>query len=148
MNRIVASCLLAALVVLHGCSEPSGPKTVRVWGDVSYDGKPIEDGTIDFLSADGLPPAQATIKAGHYDLPASSGLVAEKPYRVEISALTKTGKTTPDVTGDSASTLEVLKNLIPPAYNAESTLKATTSSDESKNQFDFKLDNPAATKKR
>ena len=74
--------------------------------------------------------------------------MAEQPYRVEISALTKTGKTTPDVTGDGTSTLEVLKNLIPPAYNAESTLKATTSSDETKNQFDFKLDNPAATKKR
>ena len=64
MNRIVASCLLTALVALHGCSEPSGPKTVRVWGDVSYEGKPIEDGTIDFLSADGLPPGRPRSRPG------------------------------------------------------------------------------------
>ena len=93
MKRIISSCFIAALIVLHGCSEVTGPKTMRVWGDVSYDGKPIENGSITFESTDGGSPAQGQIKAGLFDVPSESGLVAEKTYLVKVNALTKSGKT-------------------------------------------------------
>lgn len=148
MKPIVISSLVAALIALHGCSGANGPKTMRVRGDVSIDGKPIEDGTIDFVSEDGSPPAQGPIKAGHFDLPPQSGPLVEKTYRVEINALRKTGKTVPDVMGDGSATMDELENIIPPMYNARSTLKATISPDASKNQFDFKLDSAAASRSR
>ncbi|AGA27442.1 hypothetical protein [Singulisphaera acidiphila] len=146
MKRIACSCLVATLVALPGCSEPAGPQTMRVWGDVSYDDKPVEEGTIEFVSPDGAVPAQASIKAGHYDLPAPSGPMAEKSYVVQINALKKSGKTIPNVMGDGAPTMDVLVNVIPETYNVKSTLKANVSTDTSKNQFDFKLEKPGRSK--
>ncbi len=138
MKPITAAGFLV-LLALGGCSEPAGPKTMRVWGDVTYDGKPVTDGTIDFIASDGSPPAQAPIKDGHYDLPASSGLLAEKTYRVEISSMAKTGKTVPNVMGDGAPTMEGLYNIIPKEYNIETTLNAAVSPDASKNKLDYSL---------
>jgi len=139
MKRIVRSCLTAILVSLLGCSQPTGPKTMHVWGDVSLDGKPVEDGSITFESPDGLPPAQAPIKAGHYDLPAEAGPVAEKSYIVRFSALAKTGKTIPNVMGDGAPTMDVMVETIPSTFNRESAIKKTVSPDPEKNQLNFKL---------
>src|SRR5262245_39238373 len=104
MRAITAPGFLV-LLALGGCSEPAGLKTMRVWGDVSYEGKPVVDGTIDFVASDGSPPAQAPIKDGHYDLPAAAGPLADKIYRVEISALAKTGKSLPNVMGDGSPTM-------------------------------------------
>jgi hypothetical protein len=140
---------IAMLVAVIGCTGgETGPKTMRVRGDVSYDGKPIQEGTIDFVPTDGSPPAQAQIKAGHYDLPPEAGPVAEKSYRVMISSLAKTGKTTPNLMPGGGDPMESLYNTIPAEYNAQSTLKATISADASKNQFDFNLQKGAAPKPR
>lgn len=147
MKLVACSCLLAALVALQGCSEPTGPQTMRVWGDVTYDGKPVEEGSIDFVSTDGAAPAQAPIKAGHYDLPAELGPVAEKSYLVQVNALKKSGKTIQNMMGDGEPTMEVLVNTIPAKYNVKSDLKVSVSSDSSKNQFDFKLDKPAGVRR-
>jgi len=121
---------------------------MRVWGDVSYDGQPLEDGSIDFISPEGATPAQAPIKNGHYDLAAESGPMAEKTYTVQISSLKKTGKTVPNMMGDGAPTMELMTNVIPQKYNTQSNLKASISADSSKNQFDFKLEKGATTKSR
>jgi hypothetical protein len=139
MKMITAPCLVVALVALAGCGGETGPKTMRVWGDVSYDDKPVEDGTITFETGDGSAPAQGQIKAGHYDVPAAAGPMPDKTYVVKINALAKTGKTVPNVMGDGAPTMDVMMETIPIEYNAKSNLKATISPDSSKNQFDFKL---------
>ncbi len=139
MKQILRACIMATLVSLLGCSQPTGPKTMRVWGDVSLDGKPVEDGAITFESPDGLPPAQAPIKAGHYDLPAEAGPVAEKSYTVRINALAKTGKTIPNIMGDGPPTMDVMIESIPSKFNVESNIKKTIALDPEKNQFNFKL---------
>jgi hypothetical protein len=139
MKRIFGACLLATLVSQLGCSQPAGPKTMHVWGDVSLDGKPVEDGAITFESPDGLPPVQAPIKAGHYDLPAEAGPVAEKSYVVRFSALAKTGKTVPNVMGDGPPTMDVLAESIPAVFNTQSTIKKAIQAEPTKNQFNFKL---------
>ncbi|WP_074312886.1 hypothetical protein [Singulisphaera sp. GP187] len=146
MKRMVCSCLVVCLVALQGCSKPAGPQTMRVWGDVTYDGQPVEEGSIDFVSPEGATPAQAPIKAGRYDLPALAGPVAEKNYKVQINALKKSGKTIPNMMGDGEPTMELLVNTIPEKYNVKSDLTANISSDASKNQFDFKLEKPGRSK--
>lgn len=146
MKPRIGSCLLVLLATMQGCSKPTGPQTMRVWGDVTYDGQPIEDGSIDFVSAEGAAPAQASIKGGHYDLPAASGPVAEKSYKVQINAMKKSGKTIPNMMGDGEPTMELLVNTIPEKYNVKSDLTASISGDSGKNQFDFKLEKPARSR--
>ena len=139
MKLIATSCLLAAVFSLAGCSEPAGPRTMRVWGDVSLDGKPIETGTITFDSIDGSAPAQAEIKDGRYDLAAESGPVSEKTYKIRINARVKTGKTVPNVMPEDGPTMDVLAESIPPAYHVNSNIQKTISLYASKNEFSFKL---------
>jgi hypothetical protein len=146
MKRSVGSCLMATVVALFGCTQSTGPKTMHVWGDVSLDGKPVEDGAITFDSPEGLPPAQAPIKAGHYDLPAAAGPIAEKSYTVRFSALAKTGKTVPNVMGDGAPTMDLMVETIPTTFNLESTIKKTILLDPEKNRFDFKLQKSGSLK--
>jgi hypothetical protein len=141
MKRIVKSYLIVPLVVFvsFGCSQPTGPKSMRVWGDVSFDGKPVDDGSITFESTDGAAPAQAQIKAGHYDVPAESGPVSEKTYLIRINALTKTGKTVPNMIPIGGPTMDVMAETIPVVFNAKSAIKKTISPEPAKNQFNFKL---------
>jgi hypothetical protein len=134
-----APCFAALVVAVSGCGGESGPRTMRVWGVVTYDGKPVEDGTIDFVPTDGSRPAQGQIKAGRYDLPTEAGPEAEKTYRVQINSLVKTGKSVPNLMPGGDPTMETLENIIPVEYNGKSTLSATISPDSAKNQFDFKL---------
>jgi hypothetical protein len=139
MKTILRSCLILVLAALAGCSRAVGPQTMRVWGDVSFEGKSVEDGTITFESTDGSPPAQGPIRSGHYDLPAESGPVAAKTYIVKFSAMAKTGKSVPNIMGDGAPTMDLLVETLPTALNTESTIKKTIAPDAEKNQINFKL---------
>jgi hypothetical protein len=139
MKRVAFTCLAAALVAFPGCTDVTGPKTMRVWGDVSFDGKPIQEGTITFEGTDGAPPAQGQIKDGKYEIPAQAGPVADKSYRVKINSMKKTGKTVKNIMDETTPTMEVMAEAIPSMFNAQSTMKKTISSDSSKNQFTFKL---------
>jgi hypothetical protein len=147
MNKTLTAFLSSALVALVGCSGPTGPKTMRVWGEVTYDGKPVNDGTIDFASTDGSTPAQGPIQEGRYDIPAPAGPVAGKTYKISITALTKTGKTVRNLMPGGDDTMEEFTNTIPPEYNSRSTLEASISDDSSKNEFSFKLDKPRVARK-
>src|SRR4051794_27211329 len=139
MNRIVSLCLLAALVVLPGCYQDTGPRTMGVWGDVSFDGKPVDDGTITFESTDDSAPAQAQIKGGHFDLPAESGPLAGKTFVIRINAVTKTGQTVPNTMPIGGPTMDVMAETIPVQFNAKSSIKKTISPEADKNEFNFKL---------
>src|SRR4051812_42294558 len=121
MKRVLYSAAIAALIALQGCSEATGPRTMRVWGDVSFNGKPVEEGSITFESAEDAP-AQGQIKAGHFDIPAESGPVADKAYLVKINAPVKTGKTMPNIMGDGAPTMDVMAESIPSMFNTKSSL--------------------------
>jgi hypothetical protein len=58
---LAALALLAALAA--GCGRPSA----NLSGEVTYDGRPVESGTITFLPADGKgPTAGATVTDGRY----------------------------------------------------------------------------------
>jgi len=80
---VALMCALAAT----GCGS-SGPTMGRVSGTVTYQGKPIEKGTVTFISTDGeRPNATGPIEGGSYTLqtsePGDGAVVGE--YKIAVS---------------------------------------------------------------
>jgi hypothetical protein len=123
-----------------GCDDTSGPPRGSVSGQVQLDGQPLAEGVISFLPADGVqgPSAGAAIKDGKYSIPRETGPVAGN-YRIEISALKKTGRMielgSPEPPGTKiAETAEAL----PAKYNSNSTLQETIKAGNNPLNFDLK----------
>lgn len=110
--RVTAGLAAAglALLCLVGCREESGGPSARLQGAVTLDGKPIAEGTINFLpEASGqVSPASTQISEGRYDARA----VPLGKVRVQIIATRETGRM---ITGSSQPVPEVL-SIIPPKY--------------------------------
>ena len=123
MPNLVRRIVLATLVTagMSGCSGPSQPITVPVSGTVSYDGKPIADGSITFAAVDGsCAPNVLQIAAGRYE-----GRVVVGEKRIEIRAMRKAERTGSAATGPGGDEGPVLENFIPAAYNDASQLTKT-----------------------
>jgi hypothetical protein len=74
--------VLALLAVVLVASCDRGPRTGEVSGKVSYDGKPLESGAINFFPSDGTTPtAGGIIKDGKYAV----AKVSAGKYKVTIS---------------------------------------------------------------
>src|SRR5690242_17854170 len=131
-NRIsVALGLLP--ILLMGCGKPAG---MHVWGDVTYEGKPVETGTIYFSPEDGTtgPSTGGNIVEGKYDIKEKGGPKPDGVYKVAITGLKATGKMITLPKSDDKKPVPEMVPLIPPEYNTNSTLKITVSSDPSKNK--------------
>jgi len=146
-RRSFSAMVLAAMA--FGCSGDRGPKTVAVSGEVTFDGKPLEEGTIEFTADDGAHAAQGKIVAGKYEIAAPAGPIAGKQYKVAIASLKKSGKARKSLMpGSLSNDEEEMTNIIPVQYQGTSTsLSAAVSDDETKNKFDFKLDKGLSAKK-
>ncbi len=128
-----------ALLLATGCGSKS--TNMRVWGEVSYDGQPIELGQILLNPIDSTsgPSTGGAIEQGKYDLPSTKGPRAGGTYRVEITALGSNETTyVPNASGQGLPTT-VREQFIPPEYNRQSTLRITVSPNETENQRDFAL---------
>jgi hypothetical protein len=123
------------------CGCGAGSKPVRLQGEVSFDGRPVEKGKIDFLPADGTPggAVSAAILAGRYEFPPQTGLLPTGVYTVRVIGLRKTGKTEPNRIERGGPPMEVEENFIPPTYNVNSTLKVRVADLPDKNKVDFQL---------
>lgn len=118
-SRIVFAALCVAIV--SGCGGPSPPVTAPVSGAVSYDGKPIVDGSITFAAVDGsCAPNVLQIAEGRYE-----GRVVVGEKRIEIRAMRKAERTGSAATGPGGDDGPVLENFIPAAYNDASQLTRT-----------------------
>ena len=106
-------------------------------GTVTYQGKPLEQGHITFLTTTGPPGpvCGAVIRNGSFDIPTEQGL-APGVYRVQVSSRGGIAPQTPEeiAAGVSPSALE----LLPAKYNDESTLTAEITPDGA-NELDFSL---------
>jgi hypothetical protein len=90
----------------------------------------------------GITPGGSTsgsITKGSYDIARDKGPYARGTYRVEISSLSKSGKTAPAFTQSNGTRLDLFNEAIPAIYNVNSTLSVTISEDQSKNHFTFSL---------
>jgi hypothetical protein len=135
-GRLMCLVLFAVGV---GCS--SRPATVGLQGAVSFDGRAIERGKIDFVPAENTPGASvaATIAKGKYDVPARWGPLPDGVYLVRVVAYRKTGKTEPNRMMPGGPPIEVQENFIPAVYNEQSTLRVRIADLPDKNKVDFAL---------
>jgi hypothetical protein len=115
---------LTAAALMAGCG---GHRTYKVTGTVSWKGQPVADGQINFLPVDGnVHPATAKIVNGRYEAQVSAGRM-----KVEIYA-------DQDLGYDPAMHQNVKKGIIPPEYNALSTLSLDVQTNND-NVADFTL---------
>jgi hypothetical protein len=128
--------LVLALTACTGC----GNGKYAANGEVTFNGQPVEDGTISLEPVDGNGPSTGgKIVAGKYDL---SGPAATSPgkKRVRIAAVRKTGRKTVDSFSPSVK-LDETEPYIPGIYNTRSTLSCDVVADRP-NRLDFHLKSP------
>jgi hypothetical protein len=118
------AAVAAAVLLLQGCG---GVRLYKVTGTVSWKGQPVADGQINFLPADPkVHPASAKIVNGQYEARVPAGTM-----KVEIYA-------DQDMGYDKTMHQNVKKGIIPPEYNALSTLRFDVQS-HNDNVADFSL---------
>lgn len=138
---------LAVAVLACGCSEGDGLQREAVSGKVTFDGKPLDRGSIQFLPMEANQGAGAwgEVVNGAYSIAASDGPVAGK-YSVSISSVSKASATTSVLPRDDEG--QVDPHAIPEVYNLRTTLDATVKAGEL-NEHNYDLTSkPAARKGR
>lgn len=120
---------------LSGCGEVEG--RYAVGGAVSYDGKPIPDGTISFVPPDvqSRRAAGAEINNGVYAIAKADGLEAGD-YQVVIFAERPSGRKIEADEG-SSEMIDEPEQYIPRMYNALTTLSVEISADQTDLNFDL-----------
>ncbi len=133
-------CLVLALVEA-GCS--SHPATIGLQGEVSYEGRTVKEGQIEFEPTDGTKGATsaANIVNGRYETSSQWGILPNGVYLVRIVGYRKTGKTerVRGMSGDPPVENAVKENFIPAIHNSLSTLKVRIADLPDKNRVDFRL---------
>lgn len=132
VSRTVGVFLTIALLgaVSVGC-QPSNMATIS--GKVTLDGKPIENGTISFIPADGnSSSAGERITNGEYKLTLPPGT-----KKVEIMASAVVGQRAAYGGQGDSPKVDVMRSIIPERYNVQSEL--TIEVEAGSGQHDFEL---------
>ena len=107
--------LLLALTMFLGCG---GSKFTEVSGNVTFDGQPVNKGSISFLPAEGRgPTAAAVIEQGRF-----STRVATGRFKVQILAYRKIGERHANEGDPSTPMVDINEQILPEQYNSETTL--------------------------
>lgn len=113
-----------------GCS---GEQTAAVQGKVTLDGEPVALGNIVFLPIGGAgTKGSAPVEQGAYTIPATDKL-APGSYRVEISWHKPTGRKV--ASADPGIMMDETREVVPPKYNSDSTLKVEIGSGKVEQDF-------------
>lgn len=132
------SCVVASLL-LAGC----GSGGTQLEGTVTFDGQPVDGGTITFMSEGGQGTnAGGPIQGGKYAI--ESKLPPGK-FKVEINWFKSTGKTLANKS-DPGTKMDETKQVIPMEYNKQSKLTAEVKSGS--NTFNFELKSGGAVDTR
>lgn len=137
MPRILLSLAVwgLAAILTAGCGS-NGSSKIQVTGTVTLDGKPIEQGVINFTPSDGKgATAAASITNGSF-----SAEIPEGPKRVSITGQEVVGQQ-PARPGEASSPMiDILKEIVPPAFNQQSKLECTVTADKSELEFALQSD--------
>jgi len=123
----LARGFLVAILVCCGCG-PSEPALYDASGAVMFNGQPVPDGEVTFVSEDGRASAPGRIKDGSYSLKATAG---KKIVRIRAMKIKPGGAR--DAFGAPAP-----EDYLPARYNTQSILHADVAP-AGPNQFDFAL---------
>lgn len=139
--RVITLAFLAPLMIL-GCGR-SGPERAVVSGTVTYQGRPLPQGTIRFLptAETKTPMSGALIVDGKYTADKRGG-VPVGTHKVVIEAFRPKGRTAGTGTpGDVAGGLVPREQYLPARYNARSQLQITLEPGAGSVEKDFALTN-------
>mgnify|MGYP001236411468 CR=1 FL=1 len=129
-----AALLLCGLLV--GCGEKNELGRLRVTGSVTLDGKPLDQGTIEFApTGETGVSGGAMITDGEYEIPGDRGL-PPGTYTVRISSADEKSGEAEKLPGESDAMAE---ERIPAKYNTESEITREVKA-EGENKFDFKIE--------
>ncbi|TWU20081.1 hypothetical protein Pla52o_45950 [Novipirellula galeiformis] len=137
---LVSLLLAPLLVVTIGCGGGDGLNRAEVRGKVSFEGAPVESGSIAFIPVEGTqaPSTGGAINQGEYHLARAVGPVVGE-YRVEIRATRKTGRQVAagEVARDPTAMIDEIEAFIPEKYNNRSDLTAEIQPDKNEIHFDL-----------
>lgn len=139
-SALVGFCFACLALAITSCG-PGGPKKMKAWGNVTFNGVPIDKGTITFLPIPDGTQGTATggeIMDGNYEIAAATGPIVGLTYKVEIKAMRKTGKI-PNPFNAEAPPLDKYEDFVPEKYNFKSGLKVTIGPTDADNKHDFHL---------
>jgi hypothetical protein len=127
---------LAAMVFLAGC----GDNRIPIRGIVTFDGKPVDEGSISLEPMDGQGATTGgKIVGGKYELTGKAAPLPGK-MKVRINGMRKTGRKIQG--GSLASTtpivIDEIERYIPDVYNRQTTLVCDVSAN-GPTQIDFSL---------
>jgi hypothetical protein len=139
MRTLHYRALLVPLLLSTGC----GGNLASVSGTVSLNGKPIEEGSINFIPIDGTTGAGsgAVITKGKYYIAAARG-VAVGRNRIELRAFINTGRQVVDPTAQPGTMTAERVPAFPPEYNDKSTLVKEVHWGSNTINFDITLPSP------
>lgn len=114
--------LLALLAAFSGCGGRDANRSA-IRGDVTLDGKPIEQGSILFIPVDGAKGAATggQIEKGRYQITSHNGAALGR-NRVEVHAVYKTGRMIARGLGATGKMIEEQREGVATRFNSESML--------------------------
>ena len=136
-KHVLGRLCATGLVVVWMCICVGCGGLVAVEGNVTFDGQPVEEGSIAFESTDGVgPTAGGKIQNGKYTLTEEAGVMPGKKT-VRIMGVRKTGEQVFD--GMVNKMVDVVEKYIPAIYNQESTLTCeVVAGSVNRHNFDLK----------
>ena len=140
-SRNTASGVLPLVILVLVASGCGGSNRPSVYGQVTLDGQPLEQGSISFIPTGTTkgPLTGSIIAGGEYHIKSTSGPVIGQ-YKVEIRSSKSTGRQVPLPSPAPPGTMiDEVVELIPSRYNAESTLTAEVKAKKNKLDFHLKL---------
>ena len=130
----LCAILCCILLFLAGCGSGRFP----VAGEVTFDGKPVEQGTISFEPADGKGPTTGgKILGGKYEFKGNAAPLPGKKA-VRIFAARKTGRQVEVKRSKPKLMVDEIERYIPDSYNTKTTLSCEVA-DRGANQINFHL---------
>jgi hypothetical protein len=131
-------CCLGLCAVLVGCSSSkySGEQRYPLTGEVTFDGQPVDLGSITFIPAERKGrPSGGVIENGKYEVPEEKGANAGK-HRVEIRWLKRTGRQLKDP--ESGEMYDERKEALPDKVHTNSELSVEVPLPENRHDFQLK----------
>jgi hypothetical protein len=134
-RHTIAVTIGLGLVLSAGCNSKSPTGRYTVSGTVTFQGKPLDQGTIEFAPEGGGAASGTVITGGAYTVPERQGL---RPGSYQVRIYSSDAAATGPASEFPGQATQVAKERIPIQYNSKSTLTAKVQEGGS-NQFNFDI---------